>query len=125
MVSNGLRCHTLKISRNKKESSQGNFTDNLGNQIEKHIMGYNWVHHQCSTPRLEFVFLWTMCRDLNQTLLYMILFRFVLKTDDDVFVEIFHLFNFVSAVYGFSPGPSLVRPSITTTSSNSICTVDN
>ena len=53
------------------------------------------------------------------------LFRFVLKTDDDVFVEIFHLFNFVSAVYGFSPGPSLVRPSITTTSSNSICTVDN
>jgi len=63
---------------------QGNFTDNLGNQIEKHIMGYNWVHHQCSTP------------------------RFVLKTDDDVFVEIFHLFNFVSAVYGFSPGPSLV-----------------
>merc|ERR1711899_318700 len=35
---------------------QGNFTDNLSNQIEKHIMGYNWV----------------------------------------------------SAVYGFSPGPSLV-----------------
>ena len=39
----------------------------------------------------------------------MLFFRFVLKTDDDVFVEIFHLFNFVSAVYGFSPGPSLVR----------------
>jgi len=63
---------------------QGNFTDNSGGQITKHIMGYNWVHHQCPTP------------------------RFVLKTDDDVFVEIFHLFNFVSAVYGFSPGPSLV-----------------
>jgi len=63
---------------------QGNFTDNSGSQITKHIMGYNWVHHQCPTP------------------------RFVLKTDDDVFVEIFHLFNFVSAVYGFSPGPSLV-----------------
>jgi len=63
---------------------QGNFTDNSGSQITKHIMGYNWVHHQCPTP------------------------RFVLKTDDDVFVEIFHLFNFVSAVYGDSPGPSLV-----------------
>jgi len=63
---------------------QGNFTDNAGSQIAKHIMGYNWVHHQCPTP------------------------RFVLKTDDDIFVEIFHLFNFVSAVYGFSPGPSLV-----------------
>merc|ERR1712212_174414 len=56
---------------------QGDFTDNSGGQITKHIMGYNWVQHQCPTP------------------------RFVLKTDDDVFVEIFHLFNFVSAVYGF------------------------
>ena len=71
--------------------------------------------------KVRVCFLWTMCRDLNQTLLYMMLFRFVLKTDDDVFVEIFHLFNFVSAVYGFSPGPSLVRPSITTTLSNSMC----
>ena len=44
-----------------------------------------------------------LCHTLN------VIFRFVLKTDDDVFVEIFHLFNFVSAVYGFSPGPSLVR----------------
>jgi len=63
---------------------QGNFTDSFQNLTTKHIMGYRWVEEHCPTP------------------------RFVLKADDDVFVEMFHLFNFVSAAFGSKPGPSLV-----------------
>merc|ERR1712121_103973 len=49
-------------------------------------MGYKWVVEHCKR------FLPT----------------FVMKTDDKVFVEVFHLFNFVSAIYGSDPGPSLI-----------------
>lgn len=65
---------------------RGNFLDTTGNQTYKHVMGYKWVVENCKN---------------NQP-------RFVIKTDDKVFVEIFHLFNFVSAIYGSSPGPSLI-----------------
>merc|ERR1711962_547170 len=71
-------------SRLHRDIVQGNFSDNVESLTQKHVMGYRWVTDFCSTP------------------------RFVLKTDDDVFVEMYHLFNFVNAVYGSSPGPSLV-----------------
>jgi len=64
---------------------QGDFEDTPYNRTKKHMMGYNWVIEHCSHKP-----------------------RFVLKTDDDVFIEMYHLFNFVSAVYGTNPGPSLV-----------------
>jgi len=64
---------------------QGNFADTPSNLTYKHVMGYKWVDERCSQPP-----------------------KFVLKSDDDVFIEMYHLFNFVSAVYGSHPGPSLV-----------------
>lgn len=64
---------------------QGNFDDTPRNLTYKHVMGYKWVEDHCPNPP-----------------------KFVLKSDDDVFIEMYHLFNFVSAVYGTSPGPSLV-----------------
>ena len=33
---------------------------------------------------------------------------FVVKSNDDVFIETFHLFKFVSAIYGSNPSRSLV-----------------
>jgi len=64
---------------------QGSFADTPRNLTYKHVMGYKWVDERCfSKP------------------------KFVLKSDDDVFIEMYHLFNFVSAVYGTHPGPSLV-----------------
>ena len=64
---------------------QGNFDDTSRNLTYKHVMGYKWVEDHCLNPP-----------------------KFVLKSDDDVFIEMYHLFNFVSAVYGTNPGPSLV-----------------
>jgi len=65
---------------------QGNFLDTDRNSTYKHVMGYKWVQENChENPP-----------------------KFVLKTDDNVFVEMYHLLNFVSAVYGPNPGPSLV-----------------
>jgi len=64
---------------------QGNFADTPRNLTYKHVMGYKWVEEHCFHPP-----------------------KFVLKSDDDVFIEMYHLFNFVSAVYGTHPGPSLV-----------------
>jgi len=64
---------------------QGNFDDTPRNLTYKHVMGYKWVQDHCPNPP-----------------------KFVLKSDDDVFIEMYHLFNFVSAVYGSHPGPSLV-----------------
>lgn len=64
---------------------QGNFVDHSQNLTYKHVMGYKWVSETCSDKP-----------------------RFVLKTDDNVFVETYHLFNFLTAVYGDDPAPSLV-----------------
>ena len=64
---------------------QGNFVDHSHNLTYKHVMGYRFVSEFCSDKP-----------------------RFVLKTDDNVFVETYHLFNFLTAVYGDDPAPSLV-----------------
>jgi len=64
---------------------QGNFDDAPGNLTHKHVMGYSWVVEECHIKP-----------------------AFVLKTDDNVFVEMYHLLNFLSGVYGQSPGPSIV-----------------
>ena len=64
---------------------QGNFMDDSQNLTYKHVMGYKWVTEEC----------------LDKP-------TFVLKTDDNVFVEKNHLLNFLTAVYGNSPSPSLI-----------------
>jgi len=64
---------------------QGNFDDSPLNQTSKHIMGYRWILEEC---------------DAKPT--------FVLKTEDNVFVEMHHLLNFLTAVYGDHPSPSIV-----------------
>jgi len=64
---------------------QGNFDDSPLNQTSKHIMGYRWILEEC---------------DAKPT--------FVLKTEDNVFVEMYHLLNFLTAVYGDNPSPSIV-----------------
>ena len=63
---------------------QGNFLDTYKNLTYKHMMGYKWLHRHCP----------------NQP-------KYVVKADDDVFVEIFHLYHFVSAIYGPEPKSSL------------------
>jgi len=72
-------------SERHQDILQGNFLDTPGNLTYKHAMGYKWVGERCNAQP-----------------------RFLLKTEDNVFVEMYHLFNFVSAVYGAAPGPSLV-----------------
>ena len=64
---------------------QGNFVDDIRNLTYKHVMAYKWATEECHHQP-----------------------TFVLKTDDNVFVEIFHLINFLSGVYGHNPSPSLV-----------------
>jgi len=64
----------------------GNFNDTPGNESQKHLLGFKWVLDKCG---------------MNPP-------TFVLKMEDNVFLEIFHLFNFVSAVYGTNPDPSLI-----------------
>lgn len=56
---------------------QGDFTEHELNQTLKHLMGLEWTRNNCMTkpPVL------------------------IVKMDDDVFVEIFHLHQFVKAVY--------------------------
>jgi hypothetical protein len=49
-------------------------------------MGFKWFNDACQTSPASFV----------------------VKVDDDVFIETFHLFNFVSAIYGSTPKRSLV-----------------
>jgi len=64
---------------------QGNFVDNPQNLTYKHVMGYKWVSQHCVDKP-----------------------AFVLKTDDNVFVETYHLFNFLTAVYGSDPVAGIV-----------------
>ena len=64
---------------------QGNFDDSPLNQTSKHIMGYRWILEECDVKP-----------------------AFVLKTEDNVFVEMYHLLNFLTAVYGDDPSPSIV-----------------
>ena len=56
---------------------QGDFVDDPENSTLKHLLGFEWVLGQrCFSPSL------------------------IVKANDNVFVEIFHLFEFVQAVYG-------------------------
>jgi len=64
---------------------QGNFDDVSRNLTYKHVMGYKWVTEECHHQP-----------------------TFVLKADDNVFVEMYHLMNFLTAVYGNHPDPSIV-----------------
>lgn len=57
---------------------QGNFLDTPHNDSIKHIMGLKWAQEQIALGFKP---------------------GFILKTEDDVFIEIFHLVNFVQAVY--------------------------
>ena len=64
---------------------QGSFVDDSTNLTYKHVMSYKWVTEECQQQP-----------------------AFVLKTDDNVFVEMNHLINFLTAVYGKNPSPSIV-----------------
>lgn len=62
----------------------GNFVDSYRNLSYKHLLGYKWIRNFCSGA------------------------TFVLKTDDDAFVDIFQLFDFISRNYGFSPQSTML-----------------
>jgi len=64
----------------------GDFLDVPGNETEKYNLGFQWA---LGSPLAK-------------------LATFVLKMEDNVFVEIFHLYNFISAVYGPSPVQDLI-----------------
>jgi len=64
---------------------QGNFVDSPQNSTYTHVMGYKWVSERCVDKP-----------------------AFVLVTADNVFVETYHLFNFLTAVYGSDPVAGLV-----------------
>jgi len=54
----------------------GSFTDSYRNLTYKHLMGYKWVLTYCPHP------------------------SFILKTDDDAFIDLFQLFRLVTSTYG-------------------------
>lgn len=62
----------------------GNFHDSYRNLTYKHLMGYRWALTYCPGA------------------------TFILKTDDDAFIDIFQLFDFTSKTYGFNPADTLV-----------------
>ena len=68
----------------------GSFLDTPPNLSLKHLLGHAFVRDSCSNDGAA--------TDPS----------FVIKTEDDVFVEIFHLFKFALAIYGERPQRSLV-----------------
>ncbi|CAG7822694.1 unnamed protein product [Allacma fusca] len=62
----------------------GNFQDTYRNLTYKHLMGYKWALNYCPGA------------------------TFILKTDDDAFIDIFQLFEFTSRTYGFAPVDTLL-----------------
>lgn len=61
---------------------QGNFVDSYRNLTYKHVMGLKWVTYFCRQA------------------------RFVFKTDDDIFVDIFQLSSFLKDTFGQTGGVS-------------------
>ncbi|GBM28259.1 Beta-1,3-galactosyltransferase 1 [Araneus ventricosus] len=61
---------------------QGNFVDSYRNLTYKHVMGLKWVTYYCRQA------------------------RFVFKTDDDIFVDIFQLTTFLKDTFGQTGGVS-------------------
>ncbi|XP_021003660.1 beta-1,3-galactosyltransferase 1 isoform X2 [Parasteatoda tepidariorum] len=59
---------------------QGNFFDSYRNLTYKHVMGLKWVTHYCRQA------------------------RFIFKADDDIFVDIFQLTNFLKETFGPTGG---------------------
>ncbi|GBM28256.1 Beta-1,3-galactosyltransferase 5 [Araneus ventricosus] len=59
---------------------QGNFVDSYRNLTYKHVMGLKWVTYYCRQA------------------------RFVFKTDDDIFVDIFQLTTFLKDTFGQTGG---------------------
>ncbi len=67
---------------------QGNFIDSLKNSSYKHLMGYKFVHDSCIANKKK--------ETTDGPV-------FLIKTEDDVFMEIYHLFSFANAIYGARP----------------------
>jgi len=63
---------------------RGNFADTYRNLTYKHLMGYKWVLRHCP------------------------LAKFVIKTDDDAFIDIFQIFDFAQRNYGLAPADILL-----------------
>jgi len=63
---------------------QGNFVDSYRNLSYKHLMGYKWTLQYCSST------------------------TFVLKTDDDAFVDLFQLVDFIRRNFGSHPTNTLI-----------------
>lgn len=55
---------------------QGNFLDSYRNLTYKHVMGLKWVVYYCQNA------------------------KFIFKTDDDIFVDIFQLAYYLKGAYG-------------------------
>ncbi|GAB6028313.1 hypothetical protein CHUAL_002486 [Chamberlinius hualienensis] len=60
---------------------QGNFLDTYRNLTYKHVMGLKWVSHYCRCA------------------------KYVFKTDDDIFVDIFQMVNYLKSRYGLASPP--------------------
>lgn len=59
----------------------GSFIDSYKNLTYKHLLGYKWAVSFCPDS------------------------AFILKADDDAFIDIFQLFDFISRTYGIKPMP--------------------
>lgn len=57
------------------------FVDSYKNLTYKHLMGYKWATSFCPDS------------------------TFILKSDDDAFIDIFQLFDFITRTYGYKPSP--------------------
>lgn len=73
-----------KESRRHGDVVQGNFLDSYKNLTYKHVMGLKWVAHFCRRA------------------------KYVLKTDDDTFVDIFVVVDFLEHRFGASPPRNLM-----------------
>lgn len=76
-----------KIQRESQQHGDivtGNFYDSYRNLTYKHLMGYLWVLNHCSHA------------------------KFVLKADDDAFIDIFQLFKFILRTFGSEPEAALI-----------------
>ncbi len=80
----GTQESILRESETYGDLVSGNFEDTYRNLTYKHLMGYRWALSHCPTA------------------------KFILKTDDDAFVDIFQLFDFTLRTYGPSPADVLL-----------------
>ncbi|CAL8126374.1 unnamed protein product [Orchesella dallaii] len=77
----------LKIQQESEKHGDivtGSFHDSYRNLTYKHLMGYLWVLNHCSHA------------------------KYVLKADDDAFIDIFQLFEFLLRTFGLDPEAALI-----------------